>query len=102
MAEVLLSHHTHKCTSLIGDTPFTMTLFLTNGCLSNNGCHFGILSGYPGSAAGLSGHYVMWHNVVKIENKECATFKLASGSGLYFGLDWQSCARVAHFVLHAR
>ena len=41
-------------TPLIGETPFAMTSFLTNGRLHpNNGCHGDCLVAHPGSAAGF-------------------------------------------------
>ena len=73
--------------SVYGETPF-----LTNGCLCpNNNRRCDCCS--PGSAAGLSGAMLrgtIWNRYVETRNPS-QFIELASGSGPFSGLDWQSC-----------
>ena len=80
------------CTPLIGETPFAMTYFLTNGRLCpNNGRRRGDCS--PRQRSRIVGRHVTWNNLKYVETRNPSHFiELASGSGPFFGLDWQSCA----------
>ena len=78
----------------IGETPFSMTSFLTNGCLLNNGLRGEFQAGtLPAQAAqqDCDVRGTMWHR--------CVRTRKASGSDR-LGAGLAELCPAAHFVLH--
>ena len=78
------------CTPLIGETPFAIyDVVLTNGRPSEQRSRGDCCS--PRQRSRIVGRHVTWHNLEQVETRNSARFiEFTSGSGPFFGLDWQS------------